>query len=495
MVSPKSRSGVDDGVPCDYCNEHSAVLYCRADSAKLCLLCDNHVHSANALSKKHLRSQICDNCASQPVSTRCATDNLLLCQDCDWDAHGSTTSSSSAHRRTPVDAFSGCPSALHLASAWGFDLDLKTPQLQPQQPILNWSYQDLNNTNDDPFDSWMYKSASGATLQDLMVPTGNEKVYSDDVVCYDVGSKNLTSCGKQKQVVLRQLMELLNREGVGVGVDCGGEKLVSDTPNRCPWEGNVDGARLGNGGIDMNNQTLQQEDEEEAAEEEEAPLNSMCMVQKHVDLEDRDPIAHGNTTWDINPKAQGAQIWDFNLGRLRGSEESGQLEVVYAANDSGIMKKSYSELLKEASLATTKGCGDIFGVNSSMAHEDTSTFNHNLNNAMASQGPGTSESNNLPIARPSSRSAFGNSKCYPQEIQFTDQSVLRRDETTRTVALTKADVELLAKNRGNAMLRYKEKKKTRRYDKHIRYESRKARADTRKRVKGRFVKATEVPDG
>ncbi len=34
-----------------------------------------------------------------------------------------------------------------------------------------------------------------------------------------------------------------------------------------------------------------------------------------------------------------------------------------------------------------------------------------------------------------------------------------------------------------------------RYDKHIRYESRKARADTRKRVKGRFVKAGEAPDG
>lgn len=34
-----------------------------------------------------------------------------------------------------------------------------------------------------------------------------------------------------------------------------------------------------------------------------------------------------------------------------------------------------------------------------------------------------------------------------------------------------------------------------RYDKHIRYESRKARADTRKRVKGRFVKASEVADG
>lgn len=35
----------------------------------------------------------------------------------------------------------------------------------------------------------------------------------------------------------------------------------------------------------------------------------------------------------------------------------------------------------------------------------------------------------------------------------------------------------------------------RRYDKHIRYESRKARADTRKRVRGRFVKASDVQAG
>ncbi|KAG5521759.1 hypothetical protein RHGRI_034097 [Rhododendron griersonianum] len=489
MVSPKARTG-DDGVPCDYCNQHSAVLYCRADSAKLCLLCDNHVHSANALSRKHFRSQICDNCASQPVSSRCHTDNLLLCQDCDWDAHGTTTSS---HRRSPVDAFSGCPSALHLASAWGLDL------LGAKRPphIVNWTcYQDpdnVNNNNNNPFDSsWMYDKS----LQDLMVPSGNWSgriVYSTDDICYDVGSKK-----QKQQVVLRQLIELFNREGVGV--HCGGEKLVSDTPpNGRGWEGNVEaGSGLGNGGdegMDVN-QSLQPRREEE--EQEEAPFdNSLFMVQTHVDLKDRDPVAVGNnTTWEINPKGLGAQIWDFNLGRLRGTEESGQSEVVYAASDSGYMMKSYSELLKEASLATTKGCGDIFGVNPSMAHEDTVTFSHSPNNATASQGPATSESNNLPIARPPlSRLAFGNSKCYPREIQFADQSVLMRDETTRTASLTKADVEVLVQNRGNAMLRYKEKKKTRRYDKHIRYESRKARADTRKRVKGRFVKATEAPDG
>ncbi|RZC65916.1 hypothetical protein C5167_009605 [Papaver somniferum] len=48
--------------------------------------------------------------------------------------------------------------------------------------------------------------------------------------------------------------------------------------------------------------------------------------------------------------------------------------------------------------------------------------------------------------------------------------------------------------RNSAVLRYKEKKKARKFDKKIRYESRKARADVRRRVKGRFVKAGEAYD-
>ncbi|XP_028780755.1 zinc finger protein CONSTANS-LIKE 9 [Neltuma alba] len=49
-------------------------------------------------------------------------------------------------------------------------------------------------------------------------------------------------------------------------------------------------------------------------------------------------------------------------------------------------------------------------------------------------------------------------------------------------------------NRSDAVMRYKEKKKTRKFDKKVRYASRKARADVRKRVKGRFVKAGEAYD-
>ncbi|WOL12334.1 hypothetical protein Cni_G21100 [Canna indica] len=48
--------------------------------------------------------------------------------------------------------------------------------------------------------------------------------------------------------------------------------------------------------------------------------------------------------------------------------------------------------------------------------------------------------------------------------------------------------------RENALMRYKEKKKTRKFDKKIRYASRKARADVRRRDKGRFVKAGEAYD-
>ncbi|KAL8045414.1 hypothetical protein ABFX02_08G112600 [Erythranthe guttata] len=48
--------------------------------------------------------------------------------------------------------------------------------------------------------------------------------------------------------------------------------------------------------------------------------------------------------------------------------------------------------------------------------------------------------------------------------------------------------------RDKAKMRYNEKKKTRTFGKQIRYASRKARADIRKRVKGRFVKAGEACD-
>ncbi|XP_057462019.1 zinc finger protein CONSTANS-LIKE 9-like [Actinidia eriantha] len=57
-----------------------------------------------------------------------------------------------------------------------------------------------------------------------------------------------------------------------------------------------------------------------------------------------------------------------------------------------------------------------------------------------------------------------------------------------------AESSLPSTSRSSAVMRYKEKKKTRKFEKKVRYASRKARADVRKRVKGRFVKAGQAYD-
>ncbi|KAL3646151.1 Zinc finger protein [Castilleja foliolosa] len=49
-------------------------------------------------------------------------------------------------------------------------------------------------------------------------------------------------------------------------------------------------------------------------------------------------------------------------------------------------------------------------------------------------------------------------------------------------------------SRSDAVMRYKEKKKARKFEKKVRYESRKERADVRRRVKGRFIKAGDAYD-
>ncbi|KAG8365824.1 hypothetical protein BUALT_Bualt17G0012000 [Buddleja alternifolia] len=430
-------------VGCDYCGDRPAILYCRADSAKLCLSCDQHVHSANALSKKHLRSQICDNCAAEPASFRCATDGLVLCQECDWDAHGSCAVSA-PHDRCPIEPFSGCPSASDFASAWGLEIEIE------EKKTSEW----------------------GGWLEELMVPNGSSVIYSKKKKMNKINP----SCGKQKQVILKQLLELLADGGGG-----GGEEVEPRTPSN------------GGGLWRQENCCEEQPPDPKEGEIEQSGLGftSLLMMQASANpKEGGNNMLWNNTTSDHSP-----QIWDFNLGQSRGHEESKTLEIEYGGNEMVYSVKSYGELLKEATLATRRGV-DLLGENCSIVHEDMIPFNSASDNLMPSQGAVTSESNNVPTSKPSPCSDFTKTKSYggSKDIQFMDGSILMKSES-EIAAITKVDMELLAKNRGNAMQRYKEKKKNRRYEKHIRYESRKARADTRKRVKGRFVKASEAPAG
>lgn len=457
------------GGACDFCNCREGLVYCRADSARLCLVCDQDVHSANTLSKKHLRIQICQLCGSQPASVRCLThDDILLCQDCDWEAH--THTQDHDHDRTPIEGFSGCPFPAELSSLWGLDLHTKKSSQSPFHLSLP-SHHLIHQYN--PFDvdfEW----------SDLLVPSQPQEA---PLFSTNTHTRTHTLKKQQQQEVNKQLTELQKRDSHAPDQD--EDEDDDDADNSVvPNHGSLGVVH------DQNNHNPSAS----------ISILQQCRPQPKHDV-DSDCIRHrGHTAAPpaliCHPSSSNptTQIWDFNTGRrTRGDDESGQLAVGYRGNDAGFVMNNFNAILQETDSATPKALGDMFAMNCASTNEDIRILNSNCHNPAASQGAATSNTNNLHIGRPSSGSIFGRTKSG--EILFMEQAVVVSGESVRSTVRTKADLELLAQNRGNAMQRYKEKKKTRRYEKQIRYESRKARADTRKRIKGRFVKASDASLG
>ncbi|CAI9284754.1 unnamed protein product [Lactuca saligna] len=89
---------------CDSCKTTSAALFCRADSAFLCIPCDGKVHAANKLASRHARVWMCDVCERAPASFTCKADAATLCVTCDRDIH-SANPLARRHERFPVVPF------------------------------------------------------------------------------------------------------------------------------------------------------------------------------------------------------------------------------------------------------------------------------------------------------------------------------------------------------------------------------------------------------
>lgn len=89
---------------CDSCKTTSATVFCRADSAFLCLLCDSKIHAANKLASRHARVWVCEVCEQAPASVTCKADAAALCVTCDNDIH-SANPLARRHERVPVVPF------------------------------------------------------------------------------------------------------------------------------------------------------------------------------------------------------------------------------------------------------------------------------------------------------------------------------------------------------------------------------------------------------
>lgn len=126
---------------CEYCKVLRPIVYCKADSANLCLQCDAKIHSANALSNKHPRTLLCESCRCHWAYIQCSNHQMFMCRRCDRSKH----IVSSQHQRRVISSYLGCPSAMDLAALWGFDLGALTC-ISPQDQFHSTSCVSLDTS-------------------------------------------------------------------------------------------------------------------------------------------------------------------------------------------------------------------------------------------------------------------------------------------------------------------------------------------------------------
>ncbi|CAI0447807.1 unnamed protein product [Linum tenue] len=379
---PKSEEQDDVPKPpprlCDYCNQATAVLYCRADSARLCLACDREVHSTNQLFTKHTRWLLCDACDASPASIFCETERSVLCQNCDWETH--RHSFSSLHSRRPIDGFSDCPSVNELMGLLGFeDLGVKSKNGlmilgEEDNDGLVGSVPDESDLVDGYSEFLVWESPPVGSIDDLIVSVDSGRDLKALGVPPLPKNRN-AACGRYKEEIIRQLRRMARLE-----------------PQLNSEKGEFDHTgSLGSLAPEQNSLQTSTGCEPHA----------VVLIQEHV-------FHWHNDNEDAANQAFVSSILRANLDE-------------------------HSETPDKQSNAAGEG-----------------TFANDGDEAAQPHHPAT---------------------------------------TLPATALKVTAYELLnSQERDSAISRYKEKKKTRRYDKHIRYESRKARAESRTRIRGRFAK-------
>lgn len=144
---------------CDSCKSTKATLFCRSDSAFLCITCDSNIHAANKLASRHHRVTLCEVCEQAPAHVTCKADAAALCVSCDHDIH-SANPLASRHERIPLNTFHH-NSQQQFFSESDPDADVSTEEAEaaswllqtpsnPKGPDLNsshYSFTEINATD------------------------------------------------------------------------------------------------------------------------------------------------------------------------------------------------------------------------------------------------------------------------------------------------------------------------------------------------------------
>ncbi|RZC55982.1 hypothetical protein C5167_014841 [Papaver somniferum] len=385
---------------CDSCKSATALLFCRADSAFLCMTCDSNIHSANKLASRHERVWMCEVCESAPASVTCKADAASLCVTCDADIH-SANPLARRHERVPVVPF--FESAISAAASAGnnkISSDLNF-LLVPDHFVKGQPNEVVEEDEDDVVD----------------VKTTVHHKGGDDDASWLFQNPPSSKLG----VVVEAVPDLMLKSGIGVG---GVDYLFSDVDSYL----DLDYPDIG-GEKQFQNQHQHHNQNGSAGSDSVVPV-ATNPIQNH-------PAASFNYSEN--------HCYEFDFSKP---------------------KPAYSF--------------------------NTQSVSHSVSSSEVGVVPDSSNCNSMTdISNPFSRNN-GMIIDHHHGVMSTSNGMIDTNTVSNGVENAVVVTQLTGLDREARVLRYREKRKNRKFEKTIRYASRKAYAETRPRIKGRFAKRTET---
>ncbi|XP_050381981.1 zinc finger protein CONSTANS-LIKE 12 [Argentina anserina] len=441
---------------CELCTA-SALLYCEPDMAYLCLNCDVSVHSANDLAQRHTRLRLCAKCYDQPIAVRCLDLNIDLCQSCGWNHSNGITGM--GHRNQAISRHTGS-SLSENSRIWsavaeggsasggfggnGWELLVGGSVVSKNEKICISNCLERRDSEASSFgvvntgklNDVLAESNCTPEFEPWMVPS---TVIPSDTNCIQLQCKDQAPFLPLESSQLQKLQGSSNLRDLG----------IQDGNDLCE-------------GLNMDDVPLDVETDDELFSCSQGPsrypfedgeFDCLLMDQKNVSVTESNGPHSDNPIQQVSPTGQ----QDCTLGFQSSCVSDGVIPPVMNAgstvNCSLLMNPSCSRNINLELLNPTGQVHSSMSLSLSSITRDTSHTTH-----ADYQDCGLS-----PVFL----------SAEPWDSTLEAGSPRARDK---------------------AKMRYEEKKKTRTFGKQIRYASRKARADTRKRVKGRFVKSGEEYD-
>ncbi|MCO5582361.1 hypothetical protein L7F22_036255 [Adiantum nelumboides] len=458
---------------CDFCEERRAFLYCKPDSARLCLLCDHHVHAANPLSLKHSRSPLCECCGERSATLQCEEDSQFFCAPCEQSAHNAE-----GHTLVKASTFTGCLVPSQVASAW----KCRTPSTFPDNFLLSRgaALDKLCWISDGSLGSILASPWSNAF--DPFLLSDSNSYFADT----SASSEHLLggACVANKDFL--QQLEQLRRQQIEADDAFAGllQEPIQDCIAPC-----LEFCDVPFSSIEAQTYADTHRQQEVPGQPECTFATSRC---QHTRPFNNIISRNGN----MDRKALGTKV-STAQAVFKQSNEAHKHPLIGKTKERSWTLPPPVALLRNNEMAEFCENEEKLFSSAQLCSriEDTSWPCASRNVTVKEKvGDCPSSSRLSPREAAEFRSfteeaSFPGMKSSSPEVQNQPDSLNVESAMDCRTAPTKLDSAALAQARGSAMLRYKEKRNTRNFDKLVRYESRKARAETRLRVRGRFVKA------